>query len=95
MAGFLVKAYGFAPGDVDGVEDHRLVLLALDAMKYRAAQEKEDVAVKRVKKLPKFVRPKNKQAAAAVSATQTQKTLSSLRKSGSIHDAAAALMGRL
>lgn len=49
--------YGFNESEVGAVIDHRLVKLARDAMKNRGKSQTIDTAKKKVKKLPKLVRP--------------------------------------
>jgi len=56
MSNFLTE-YGFSETEVGQVVDHRLVKLALDAMKNKGKIGKIDVVKKRVKKLPKIVKP--------------------------------------
>jgi hypothetical protein len=92
---FISEAYGFNPSDLDSVEDHRLLLMALDAKKYRDSQKDVDVAVKRVKLAARMVKPHAKADASVERKTKEQTKLTQLRKTGSIHDAAAVLMGRI
>jgi hypothetical protein len=54
-----------------------------------------DVAVKRVKLAARMVKPHAKADASVERKTKEQTKLTQLRKTGSIHDAAAVLMGRI
>lgn len=96
MQEFLVDTnnpYHFTPDEVAGVTDHRLIMMAIDAQKYRDSLKKRDVATKKVKKLPKLVKTgaKTQSKAAAKKAVMDQKRVR-LKRTGNIQDAAAALM---
>lgn len=94
---FLTDTYGFDSGVVNLVEDHRLILLALDAQKYRASQKQTDAAVKKIKKLPKLQKPGSKKANAASAArkAKNQKKAVRLKKTGSVQDLQSVLMDRI
>lgn len=95
MSQFLVDTYGFSNEHINMVEDHRLLLLALDAQKYRASQETSKQTVKKVRKLPKITKPgaSTRGRAKAAKADAHNKKLIKLRKGGGrTDDVAAALM---
>lgn len=99
MQEFLVDTnnpYHFTPEEVAGVTDHRLIMMAIDAQKYRDSLKKRDVATKKVKKLPKLVKTgaKTQSKAAAKKAAIDQKRVR-LKRSGSTNDAAALLMDKI
>lgn len=93
MQGFLVDSYGFSPEDVNGVTDHRLILLARDAQKYRASKKEVDTAAKKIRKLPKIQKPQARGVKAKmVNKTQQDKKRVRLKQTGSIDDTASVLM---
>lgn len=53
----LVNSYGFRPEELQGLADHRLVLLARDAIKGRQAAKSTDIARKKVADKPKVQKP--------------------------------------
>lgn len=53
----LISNYGFAPEELVGLADHRLVLLARDAIKGRQAAKSTDIARKKVADKPKVQKP--------------------------------------
>ena len=77
--------------------DHRFIMLARDAMRYRSMLDKQGRAKEEVKKkvakLPraKVVRPGAKRTKAQVSAKQRQDRLRKVQKTGSVYDAADAI----
>lgn len=95
IRGFLTESYGFADDDLQNVSDSRLVSLIQDAYKYRKMQTSAEP--KQAKKVPKYMKPgKSKSDAAKTAATkQAQHQRNSLKKSGSISDAAAILLNRM
>ena len=97
MSEFLVSQYGFAKGDIDLVENHKLILMALDAQKYRESQATSKQTVKKLKSLPKVTRPgasKGNQAKAAKTAASNKKVIR-FKKTGSTDDLASVLMDRI
>lgn len=96
MQKFLEETYGYTEGAVDSVIDHRLILVALDAQKYRESLGKVAVAEKKLKKLPKLQKPGAKKNARKVAAVQAQnKKLVHLRNSGNTDSVASVLMDRI
>ena len=85
MATFLVERYGFSPEEVGQVYNHRLVLLALDAMR-ATAQVKEKVAT-----LPKVVPPGKAQGKVQVKQKVIAGLKGRLKQTGSVRDAAAVI----
>jgi len=88
---FMVSKYGFTDEDLQGLTDHRAILIVRDAMKYREGKTKVDVATKKVRKLPKISRPgKNKKTTNNQSKAAKARRIR-LKESGSVKDAAALL----
>ena len=56
LVGFLMDEVGFSEEEVMASTDHRLILLARDAMAHRKSQAKADVALKKVRKAPKTIK---------------------------------------
>ena len=95
IRGFLTESYGFADDDLQNVSDSRLVSLIQDAYKYRKL--KTTAEPKQAKKVPKYIKPGKSKSSAAKTAAEKQakQQRSSLKKSGSISDAAAILLNRM
>lgn len=79
---------GFNPQEIGNLSDHRLLLLARDAMLYRQSQAGKDTTVKAVRNAPKIIKP-----GSSSSGVSTQdKTIKQLHanvktgKSGSVRD---------
>ena len=89
------KPYAFAPEEVGNVTDHRLILLARDAMKYRALSKKGTAAVKKVKALPKLVKSGGRTAVTAAAKAGAEQRKVRLKKTGSVQDLAAVLIDRI
>jgi hypothetical protein len=95
LGNFLRDTYGFAPTDLDGVEDHRVLLMAIDAMKYKASQLGAEAATKKIKALPKLVKPGTRTNSDNPAKVLDDKRKIRLKKSGSVHDAAQLILGRM
>lgn len=97
LGSFISDTYGFDPKDIEMVENHRLILLARDAMAYRSGMQKADIAKKKITKLPKLQRPgvQKRETAADASKQAEHKRKTRLKKTGSVKDLAAILEARL
>lgn len=84
-----LTARGFAEEDVLGASDHRLILLALDAMKYRESQKATDAARKKVARVPKVLKPGAPKSPDQRSSEKLEALRRKARKSGSRADALA------
>lgn len=94
LRGFLHE-YGFNENEINAIYDHRHVLLIRDAMKSRQVSKAAEVAKKKVKTVPKLVKPGKKQTKAEIKrATDTAK-LKSFKNSGKVEDAAALILDRM
>jgi hypothetical protein len=92
-----LQSYGFTDGEIAGVLDHRYVLVARDAMRWRALQQGKDSRIKQVREAPPVVKP----GAVATPAIQGQakfkeatRTLRSLGRKGD-HRAQEALASKM
>ncbi len=76
-----LSAYGFNETEIDGVRDHRMLLVARDAAKWRALQAEKAAKVQQVRTAPAAVKP-----GAAQPQTKGQAafktTLTEIRKAG-------------
>ena len=82
------KAYGFAPEEIEGIQDHRYVLALKDAIEYRKLTAKKMEAVRAAKNAPPPVRAAARPAPNR-STQQTNKVLMErARQSGSVEDIA-------
>ena len=92
LSKFLLDTYGFEEGDVGSVEDHRLFLMARDAMQFRKNQKIAKTVVKKIKKLPKLTKSGGRTTKLAKGLTEAhQKKRVQLKRSGSIKDVARVL----
>ena len=89
LADFLVTRYGFTQQDVGQVYNHRLVLMALDAMKGMEGAKKAEAVKEKVKTLPLMQKPGTKANKVSVQAKQLQALRGRLKQTGKIGDAAA------
>lgn len=81
-----IEQYGFSEQDMNQIMDHRLLLLVRDASKAVQTQKKVDIAKKKVKTLPKFVKPGVKQSRKEAQQIQQSNRLNKAKKSGSIDE---------
>ena len=88
----LVKAFGFSDGEVEGTADHRILLMARDALELRALKAKQAEAVKVVRQKPKLVKGAARTTTDPKAANRTA-AMDRLASSGSMRDAAMALKG--
>lgn len=76
-----LKARGYSDRDIQGLSDHRHVLLARDAMLYRAGKTAANVAEKQVRAAPKIIKPGS--TGQTNQRTTIQKIHQEVRRSGS------------
>lgn len=95
LSNFLIERYGFSPSDVSQVYNHRLVLLALDAMQATskvAEVEKKASAVKeKLKVIPPMQKPGKQKGPLQVKQNRIAQLKGNLRKTGNLRDAAAVI----
>lgn len=89
MSAFLGE-YGFSESEVGQVIDHRLVKLARDAMKNKGKTTQIDTAKKKVKKLPKLIKPGATTDKVAVQKQKRAEAQKRLKKNGESIDSLAA-----
>jgi len=85
---------GFSIEDIRNVYDHKLVILARDAMLYRQSQSSNDVAKKKVAKVPKVMKPGAPKSHEQANKEKLEKQRKQLKQSGNIDDAFALLKAR-
>ena len=76
-----LKARGYSEREIQGLSDHKAVLLARDAMLYRAMTAKNATAEKQVRAAPKIIKPGSTQSASRLNAVQKAKQ--EVRQTGS------------
>lgn len=92
IAQFLLSN-GYTPNDLNGLSDHRAVLLARDAMLWQKSQQVRQKQVNAPATPPKTVKPGTSNPT-NVQQTQVQQTFSKFKKSGRDDDAVAFLLAR-
>lgn len=102
-----LKARGFSPDEIymqvddqgqiqsPGIIDHRVINIIRDAMRYREQDTSKEIAQKRVKHLPKFVKPGNKQTSQEIKAKASDDKLKKFMKTGSREDLRKVLLDRM
>lgn len=80
---------GFPDEDINRLSDHRMALVALDAMRWRALQSGKKLAVKKVQKAPKMLKTSTRSEKVVLG--DLNKARQRLKGSGSLSDAAAML----
>jgi len=84
---------GYSKEELSQLFDHRAVIMADKARKYDALMAKETTVKKKLKKTPTVLRPGSPKGKKVTAQRRKQETRARLRKSGSIDDAVASLMG--
>lgn len=99
LRSYVEDELGFPKGILDGVVDHKLIVMARKAMMYDRAQVQGREKVKRSRSSIGTLKPGKAGAAGEhrrrASQASRQKRMERLRQSGSIDDAAAAILGTL
>jgi len=88
-----MEGIGYTKEELSKLFDARAVILADKARKYDELMSKKTTAKKKVKRKPKVLRPGVTKGKQAVKADQQRKRVGRLRKTGSVDDAVALLMG--
>lgn len=92
MRSFLQTAYGgFSDAEIQGVADARHIQLIHDAMAWRELQAGKGTVEKKVKKLPRVVKPKATKAKTDADAERFAAKVKQARQSGTVESAASAL----
>ena len=85
---------GYTPEEIGNIRDHRVILMAVNAMKGKQAAESADIASKQVKKAPKLLKPNARQNVNQAKANKVQKLVNRAKATGRTEDVAAALLAR-
>lgn len=83
------KKYGFSEDDVNGVTDHRIILMLNDARRYAELQESKPEVTKKVRKAPKLVKSGARKSTATLNSENLKNLRSRVKRSGKAEDAAA------
>ncbi|WP_455296452.1 hypothetical protein [Brucella pituitosa] len=83
-----VQHYGIQADEVGQVMDHRLFLMARDAMAYRKLMAQKPKALEKAKDVPPVQKPGNRASPQQQAARATQDKMSTLRRTGSMKDGA-------
>ncbi len=91
-----LEARGYSAQEIDAIDDHRVLLMARDAKRWRDSASKADAAKKKVVKIAgKVLKPGARQGKADIQQQAEKSLRDQLRKSGRVEDAAALLRQRL
>ena len=90
-----LKQYGFSEEESNQISDHRIMRLIHDAVKGAAKDQKIDVVKKKVKKLPKIVKPSAKTDKRTLKKKQNADSWNKYKQSGSMDDLTAHLASKL
>lgn len=85
------RSYGFSDEDVGRVMDHRLLMMARDAGRYRAMQAERAKVTAKVKDVPPVQAPQRRVTTAERQGREMRDRLEALRKTGSARAAEAVL----
>ena len=85
---------GFNAEEVGNITDHRLIVMAQKAMQADKVAGDTDVALKKVKKAPKLIKPNARQTPNQAKAARTAKLMKVAKSTGRPEDIAAALISR-
>lgn len=76
--------YGFSDGDVDAIEDHRLLLMAKDAMAYRRLQAAKPKVQQKVQNVPQVQKPGRRIEQNEAQSRNVKEKWAKLSKTGSL-----------
>lgn len=91
MVATLGDAYGLTEQEIRSSPDHRLILIARDAMRWQKLQKSKPATLNKVRAAPKLIRPGTQQSRSAQEGLAVQKDRDRLRSSGRPQDAAKVL----
>lgn len=86
---------GFSGQEIGTIVDHRHVKLVRNAMLFERASKKATIEEKKVKILPKVLKPGTPRGKGNAQSEQQQQSMNQLRKTHNVEDAAAAIFARL
>lgn len=93
VAQFLMD-HGYTADEVGNIRDHRVILMAVNAMKGAKVSTEADLAEKKVKQAPKLVKSGARQNLESTKAKKVQSLVRKAKQTGSTDDIAAALLAR-
>ena len=93
LANYLLKQ-GFSQQDLDGAADHRLIVVAAKARLWDESQSKVALTQKRLKNVPRVLKPGAKKEPAVINMEKVRKAQTKLKSTGHIDDALAVLRAR-
>lgn len=85
---------GFSSEEVANIKDHRIIVMAQKAMAGDKVATDVDLAKKKVKRVPKLVKPNARQSQSEAAAKRTKKLMHKAFNTGRNEDIAAALLSR-
>lgn len=87
-----IERYGFEAKDLTSVYDHRLILLAKDALAYQQLMAKKPVATQKAADAPPVQQPGRRAGPGEAAARAQKERLARLRSTGTLRDGADALL---
>ena len=87
-----LRNYGFNEQEIGSLADHRFLLIAKDAMSYKTQQDKRPIVTKKVANAPKVLKAGVAKSHDSSGREQVRNKINTLKKSGHIKDAQAAIM---
>lgn len=91
---FLKAQYGFDDAAINDITDHKILLLAMDAMNAKQQKSDIDIAKKKLKPLPKLIKPGVKESKAQRNQSKSEALAAKLKRTGSVDDFTAYLLNR-
>lgn len=86
---------GFTPEEMGQIYDHRILAVLNDARKVNQIQSKAEIAKKRIKKVPKVLKPGAAKSKQQNQQARSDKLKKKARQSGSLDDVAAVIFDRI
>lgn len=91
MATVMNEAYGVSEQELRSEVDHRLILIARDAVKWQKLQKSKPATLAKIKTAPKLLKPGAQQSRAAQEGLAFKQDAERLRRTGKVSDAKAPL----
>ena len=87
-----LRDYGFNDTEIGSLADHRFLMVAKDAMNYKAFQNKKPIAQKKVANAPKVIKAGVSKPQMSSGREVIRNKINKLRKTGDLQDASSALL---
>ena len=87
-----LREYGFNDQEIGSLADHRFLMVAKDAMSYRAVKDKRPIVQKKVANAPKVVKSGVSKPQISSGREVIRNKINKLRKTGDLQDAKSALL---